>query len=208
MLKCVVLSLHRSGTRSTAQFLSDLGLRTTHWPGYHQGEGLQTKIIGRETELEAVYEAISPILDDAEAIADVPIPVLYRQLYRDFPNARFILVERDSTSWVRSVRRHLRYRRFHPYERIVYWQFFGSRPKSARLLTDQDLLWMQAHHKTSVECFFREAASDHFRCFQLEDDNAAGKIAALLGYERRGPLPHIRDRVISRNGILRMLSVR
>lgn len=193
MLKCVVLSLHRSGTRSTAQFLSDLGLRTIHWPVYHQGQDLRAKIIGRETELEAVYEAISPILDDAEAIADVPIPVLYRQLYRSFPNAGFILVERDSAAWVRSVRTHLKDRKFGPYERVVYWQFFGHRPKSARLLTDQDLLGMQARHRASVEGFFRKVAPDRLRCFQLEDDNAGGKIASFLGYERQGPLPHARD---------------
>jgi hypothetical protein len=193
MLKCVVLSLHRSGTRSTTELLGQLGLATTHWPAYHNGIDVRPQIAGRETQLEAVYETIAPIVDDSEAVADVPFPVLYPQLHERFPAVSYILVQRDPQRWLESVRKHGAGRQFGPYERVQYWQYFPERPGTIDALADRDLLWMQEEHRTRVERFFADREPDRLRTLTLEDPDVATKIAAFLGYEEAGPLPHVVD---------------
>ncbi|MGH7339429.1 MAG: sulfotransferase, partial [Candidatus Rokuibacteriota bacterium] len=140
-MKCFVLSLHRAGTRTTAAYLEALGVRTRHWPVDHDGADLQAKVLGHETDLEHVTSVLGPVLDRYDAVADVPIPVLYRQLLARYPEAKFLLLYRHAFDWLRSVRWKLRRGDFRPYVRTVYWTYFDHRPARVAELSDADLLW-------------------------------------------------------------------
>ena len=77
---------------------------------------MESKIEGREHDLEFIVDVLSSALDSYDSVTDVPLPVLYRQLHSRYPTARFILLLRNPFDWVRSVRRHLgkRQRRANP----------------------------------------------------------------------------------------------
>jgi hypothetical protein len=190
-VKCFVLSLHRSGTRSTAAYLEALGVRTRHWPIEHEGVNLQDQIVGRETDLEHVAAALAPVLDSYDAVADVPIPVLYRQLLARYPEAKFLLLYRHAFDWLRSVRWKLRQRDFAPYVRTVYWTYFDRRPARIDELSDADLLWLHGRHLADVIEFFGQAGPEQLGVFDLYAPDSGPRLAAFLGIESRRPLPHL-----------------
>ena len=191
-LKYVVVSLQRSGTFSTAKYLNWLGIPTIHWPTKHGGINLEDKVAGRESDRSHVTDALSPVLHEFEAVADVPCPVLYKELLIRYPHARFILVYRSAFDWVRSNRaHHLRFGTdLTPYERVVYWYYFDWRPMSLDELTDNQLIWMHAQHAADVIAFFQREASANLGVFDLYDRDVGPKIAKFLGVQTEIAFPH------------------
>ena len=49
MPKVFVVSLHRSATQSTGQFLQAAGMRICHWPARVDGVDYQSQVVGIET---------------------------------------------------------------------------------------------------------------------------------------------------------------
>ena len=68
------------------------------------GMNLEDMVIGRETDLTFVIDIISPVLENFQAVADVPMPV--QGAFPRYPHAQFILVYRSAFGWVRSIRAH------------------------------------------------------------------------------------------------------
>lgn len=191
--KCFLLSLHRSGTRSATNVLEELGLRTAHWPVRHNGFRLQPKITGHETELDHVLGVIEPVINRYDALADVPVPVLYRNLDARYPNAKFILLRRSTPEWIRSVRKHIGKRPFNPYERVQYWHYFSQKPQSLQELSDSDLSGMNERHASQVMDYFSKHGSGKFVFHVLEDPLVGAKIGTFLGRGENARMPHIKD---------------
>jgi Sulfotransferase domain len=184
-MKYVVVSLHRCGTLSTANYLNWLGIPAVHWPTEHEGVNLEDKIVGRETDHAHVIDVLSPILQGFEAVADVPFPVLYRELFASHPHARFILLYRNAFDWVRSNRAFHQRRgtNLRPYERVMYWHYFSWHPHSLDELTDSQLMWMHAQHTADVIGFFNGQAPTHLGVFDLNDRDVGPKLAKFLGVQ-------------------------
>jgi hypothetical protein len=193
-MKCFVVSLHRCGTRSTAAFLADLGMRTRHWAVEHDGVDLQERIRGRETDIAHVTTVLEPVIESCDAVADVPIPVLYRELFARYPNAKFLLLYRDPSDWIQSVRWKLRRGDFQPYVRTQYWTYFERRPDRIGELTDAELAWMHERHRAEVTDYFSRVAPDQLGVFDLYAPDTSQQIASFLGVESVRPFPHLYPR--------------
>jgi hypothetical protein len=192
--KYFVLSLHRSGTRSTSELLQGFGIRTVHWPISHNGrKKLQRKIIGHEDDLDFVVDVIEPVINRHDAVSDVPIPTLYRQLDQRYPNARFILVRRNVGDWIRSVRKHAGSRPFDPYECVQYWHYFPARPTKIEELSDAELTDMFDRHVSDVTQYFTKDKKEKLGIFDLENRETGSQIAAFLGRNIEATFPHIMD---------------
>lgn len=191
--KYFVLSLHRSGTRSVTELFEKLGLRTVHWPVRHNGVRLQQKVEGRETDLAHVLDVIEPVINRNDALTDVPVPVLYRELNERYPNAKFLLLRRRTPDWIRSVRKHVGDRPFHPYERVQYWRYFPARPSALGELSDGDLTTMCERHFAQVTDYFAGSEGKKFASFDLEDQNVGAAIAAFLECDADVAMPHVKD---------------
>jgi len=193
-VRCFVLSLHRSGTVSTTKLLSELGLSVKHWAHTHDEVDLEARVAGREEDLDFVAEALGPVFDDYDAVADVPIPVLYRQLYARFPDAHFVLLHRDAFDWVRSVRKHVSKeaaeRPLNAFERVQYWQYCPGQPRYLSELSDSELVGAYCRHTADVVEFFRERPEAKFGLFDLEDEAKGAAIASFLGRPRQIEFPH------------------
>lgn len=190
-MKCFVVSLHRCGTHSTASFLNDLGIRTRHWAVEHDGVNLEEMVRGRETDLGFVADVLAPVIESYQAVADVPIPALYRELFARYPDARFLLLHREPSDWLRSVRWKLRRADFRPYVRTVYWQYFDWRPERIGDITDEQLIWMHGKHLADVRGFFDRVAPDKLGDFDLYAPDTGERMAAFLGLESARALPHL-----------------
>jgi hypothetical protein len=190
-MKAVVLSLHRSATRSTIEHLINLGLPATHYVTQSSKKEFRRAIHDRATDLDHVFAFIEPLLAGFEAVGDVPVPVLYRQFERRYPEARFILVRRDPAGWVKSVREHVGPRDFAVPEKVQYWEYFPDRPPGLRALSDAQLVRMYEEHTERVKAHF-VARPEKLGVFEVKDRDTPQRIAAFLGIESRRPFPHVR----------------
>ena len=189
-MKCFTISLHRTGTRSMSDFLSSF-CSVFQYPVLDRGVHLESEILGREHDLEFVADMLSPALESYDAVTDVPIPVLYRQLFFRYPTAKFILLLRDPFDWLRSVRRHIGKRALLPYERVQYWHYLKDRPMTLSEVDNQQLLHMNALHTADVIGFFQQRAPDKLGVFELRPESGPA-IAAFLGIDVDAGLPTVR----------------
>jgi hypothetical protein len=186
-VKCFPVSLHRTGTRSMSTLLSQY-CSVLQYPVKYGGVDLESQLAGREQDLSFITDLISPALDSYDSVTDVPIPVLYRQLYHRYPAAKFILLLRDPFDWVRSVRRHLGRRMLWPCERVQYWHYLKWRPNQLSEVADKQLLRMHAQHTADVIDFFERTSADSLGIFELRPESGQA-IAAFLNLDAGAELP-------------------
>lgn len=118
--KVFCLGLSRTGTTALAEKLSSLGLRTIHYSlnAYLRMNELASERIeissprpGRywnwafQREVRAQDKiSLVELLNRYDAFADLPFPLLYRELSVLYPDAYFVLTSRDDESWLNSMK--------------------------------------------------------------------------------------------------------
>lgn len=91
MDKIFGIGLNRTGTGSLAAALRILGYKVSHWT--HHTEICQQLALNRFD---------FPFLEEYDAVLDLPIPAIYKELHQHYPNAKFIYTWRDFHSWINS----------------------------------------------------------------------------------------------------------
>ncbi len=111
-----------------------LGYRVSHWE--HHAE-IMTEIRHGEYRLS--------LMDRCDAVADLPIPSIYRQLDTAFPGSRFILTTRAPNEWIASVEKHVGTRALFEEERL----FYQTNVFDAEVFVER----FQAHNRDAIEYF-------------------------------------------------------
>lgn len=83
--KIFCIGLPRTGTTSLCKFLNMIGLKTKHLP------------FQLELNLNNLF------MNKYMGFGDSPIPLIYKDLDRKFPNSKFILTTRSLDSWLDSM---------------------------------------------------------------------------------------------------------
>lgn len=179
--KIFVISLHRTMTRSVDAYLSILGYRTIHYARFFKGLNIEEKMRGIENQPEKIISVLTPIIESADAFSDTPFPVLYKQLARKWPGSKFILLLRDPTKWVPSVRGHVKDRDFRPFDKIQYGHYLGFATESLRNVSDHELQNIYRQHTREVEKFFTETGERNRLCIIDNIEEAGGAISDFLG---------------------------
>ena len=102
---------HKTGTKSLNRALMRLGYRPSPWNidlvmRWHEGHIAQI-----------LHQAAQ-----ADAFDDFPWPLVFRELDRAFPDARFILTtRRDDATWLASAQKHMARRRW-----VGHYLIYGS----------------------------------------------------------------------------------
>ena len=68
MTKVFVVSLHRSATQSTGQFLRSTGMRICHWPAKVDGVEYQSQVAGIETDRKKIVRLLKPVWEAYDAV--------------------------------------------------------------------------------------------------------------------------------------------
>ena len=89
------IGFHKTGTKSLAAALTQLGWRVTGSFGVHDPD-IGTHALPEALRLCEVYDAFQ----------DNPWPILFRELDGEFPGSRFVLTLRPEASWIASTVRH------------------------------------------------------------------------------------------------------
>jgi len=92
------ISHHKCGTTSMFKALEMLGFQSYHW---------ERPIEVMNAFLEGRIESEEMFKTENAAYSDLPITLMYRDLYDLFPKGRFIFVRRERRAWVESLRKHM-----------------------------------------------------------------------------------------------------
>jgi hypothetical protein len=152
--KIFCVGLHKTATTSLHHAMEILGLDSWHWSSAHTA-----KAIWREMN----NDGTSATVDRYDALGDLPIPMLYRQLDRAYPGSRFILTLRDEASWLDAVRRHFdtRHNRFRegwskdPFTNRVHQVLYGRQDFDAPTFLER-----YRRHNREVLAYFASRPQD------------------------------------------------
>jgi hypothetical protein len=141
------IGLSRTGTYSLTTALNALGIPTRHFPN---------DPITQE-ELKTGRYRLS-VLDEVQALTDIPIAPFYPQLDRAFPGSRFILTTRETESWLASYENH--YRMYVEHQRDEFDDFvfacvYGCLHFNAERFRD-----VKERHEAEVRRYFADRPRD------------------------------------------------
>ena len=189
-MKIFNLSLHRTGTQSFHELCRDNGLRSQHWPGLGFTGCCSDAL--KSFDIQAVWNSYRPLVDQADAFSDLPCPTVYAQAYRDFPDAKFILVIRTPSQWIKSVRKHTRYRTLDVLEKFMYWSICTEKHEYLRKYSDIELEAAYMRHLIDVGAFMRSHKAD-FAVFQLDSSTFDDALIKFLNFNRDIPIRRVDD---------------
>jgi hypothetical protein len=171
------LSPHRSGTQSVANFFADHGFRTFH-AGTDANAIQLDGLMEKAKSAEDIWSLTRPFVEGFEFLSDLPFPIIYRQLYAAYPNARFMIVVRDPSAWVRSVLEHTNGRDLSYLERGFYGWTCGRKAVRLEEYSREELV--------AAYCDFVRSVVRHCgaRVFGLNDPTIAWDLAAYSGFKQ------------------------
>lgn len=182
MTKCRVfnVSLHRSGTKSFIDLCVRNKLRSLWWPGI--GFDLLCRPALHNLDRRYIWNLYKCICEGHDAFADLPVPLLYRELMAEAPDAKFLLILRPAQDWVRSVRRRFQGQPLNILPRFLYSSLGARLVKDLGDLSDEVL---EGAYE-SFNCRVAEEAKAQgvrFETFQLNDPQIGRKLAKYIGLE-------------------------
>jgi hypothetical protein len=175
------LSLHRCGTRSFHKFCTDNELHAQHWPGYEFDKRCEAAALSYD--LDALWGMYAPLVKEHDVCCDIPCPILFREAYTAYPDAKFLLILRRSSEWTKSIRRHMDRRPFDFLERLMYWSICRRPADRIDHYTDAELESGYLHHIREVVNLLHARHAD-FRLFQLDDQFIGVRLATFLGVSK------------------------
>lgn len=191
------IGFHRTGTRSLAAVLAQHGYTVKHWPKFHQDVDFEELVRPLAGSRLAVVAILAPVIDCVDAVLDVPIPALYRELAEAYPDSKFIMVRRDLDEWWSSVLRHKgvgdkqREVSLDPFELLMYRRYGDSDIVTVSEAQEQDFKRVHRTHWREVASYFAEQPT-RLLDVELSDPHLAEKIAAFVNSDNSSvEFPHI-----------------
>jgi hypothetical protein len=182
------VGFHKTGTSSLGDALGMLGYRAVH------GDGGSTKHGGDEgvamiRQIEAGDYDL-PTLALYDAFTDNPYFTIWQQLAGRFPDAKFILTERDEAGWLGSCVRYYRGRRVRPMREWMFGEH--ADPSSSEAATQ---IWLAAYrnHNRSIREYFA-SQPDRLLVINVMAGDGWEKLCPFLAAEPPAtPFPHANE---------------
>lgn len=184
--KVFCIGFYKTGTTTLYEALRMLGFRTVNgdkpgsYPGADDGVTLLRQIESGDYQL--------PTFDLFDAFTDNPYFTLWREIYAQFPAAKYILSVRDEERWLRSCVKFYANRRVRP---MRVWMF-GPHANPARDDASRKV-WLETYraHNDAVRTHFSGARASQFLEIDLEKHASWDELCAFLGRPVPGiPFPH------------------
>ena len=176
-MKVFGIGLNKTGTSTLGHALRILGFK---------------QHVGPRTDLLQQWAAgnIEPIIDAAKHFnnfEDWPWPLVYKELYQQFPNAKFILTIRSSPDvWFRSLCKHSE--RTGPTKQRE-WVYGHALPDQHQ----EEHIAFYEKHNAEVIRFFEDQAPDKLLVINWTDGDNWAKLCGFLHTELPSvPFPHIK----------------
>lgn len=181
-MKVFVIGAHKTGTTSMCAALEVLGFKTSHW--IHHEELTACIKQGRFD---------FPMLQEYDAVGDLPIPVVFRELDEHYPESKFILTVRDTDRWIHSLENRRWWKdREHPIEMGEAEQlFYGFTHFDRERCVD-----VYEAHNAAVREYFADRPDDLLE-FSMGRGTRWDELCQFLGRPVPAvPFPHANKRVV------------
>lgn len=123
--KIFCIGLGKTGTTTFQDCMRTLGYKHRGW--------IDSKL-GLLSLID--FESILPIIEHYESFDDYPFPLIYKQLYKTYPNAKFVLTKRKNAEvWANSLIQHSIRKKYNFNESIWYGGLLNL-PNRHNLLAD------------------------------------------------------------------------
>jgi Sulfotransferase domain len=179
------LGLSKTGTSSLGEALNQLGIRTIHYP-------FDARTYAELTG--GVYRL--SLLEEYQAVVDIPVAPFYPQLDACYPGSKFILTVRDREAWLRSAELHWQlmeqwWDRFPEFRR--FQEFIGAAVYGTLRFHRDRFAYVYDTHLRNVREYFRDRPDD-----LLSLDVCGGEgwapLCRFLGLPNPGgPFPHANE---------------
>jgi len=174
MEKVFCIGMYKTGTTSVGKALEVLGLRTFHGTNPILDVG-NDKFDWRPDEFAKYRDKFRNLTSLYDAFEDYPFMWIYREMHEDFPDARFILTERDSRQVAQSD--------------INMWKQLGRSPiPDAQVFIDR----YERHHAAVLDYF---GHSDQLLRIRLGSSNEWQELSEFLGLPKPENVPFPRANV-------------
>ncbi|MBT8037058.1 MAG: hypothetical protein KJO21_05895 [Verrucomicrobiae bacterium] len=198
--KVFCISMQRTGTTSTGQFFKDHGLR---WSGWGSDKRNNWSQLWALCDYESIFASEEFRL--ANAYEDSPwwYSKFYEELYKRFPDAKFILLKRDPSKWYKSVLSRaqdgvmgavnthcMNYAREAELNQLIeagtpqkqLTSVSGEKPMSMKNMEEHYTTCYLEHFDNATE-FFNKNQPDALYAGELEDPKKWQKIGHFLGID-------------------------
>lgn len=178
--KILVIGFQKTGTTTMTAALRALGFSVAQ-----ASQAVNLALRGDKLTPEQIDETVRRIAfevaDKADAVQDSPYPLLFKELDARYPGSKFIYLDRDPDSWVKSVVGHFGAGG----NGLRDWIYGKARPKGNEEVYRRRFV----DHRDEVRAYFKDRPDDI-----LIMDLAAGdgwlKLVPFLGADFPMPFPH------------------
>lgn len=193
--KVFVVSLHKSGTSSLHDFAIRAGVKSSHSPAIDSGVNFEKRILPHINDHDAIVDVLKPVIDRYDLHGDIPWSGLYLAAQKAYPDARFILVERDADQWWDSIAAHWSLatmsRRLRPYEVVAY---SGLIPQNMRVISLADKALLTDAYRRHGDRVRTTIAAENLHEVDLHDPQASEQLAAFIGFDSVSPIRQVNKR--------------
>lgn len=181
------IGLSRTGTKSLATALNQLGIKT-HW--FPHDRVTQRQLIAGDFRLK--------VLDTYDGMTDTPAAAFFPQFDQLYPESKFILTSRDVRAWLRSCREHWRRSRPRPVTMLSpQWRKFAQYIDSAiygcTSFHESRFAYTFETHQHNVESYFRHRAKD-LLIIDFERGDGWEQLCPFLGVDiPASPFPRVNN---------------
>lgn len=154
MDKVFGIGLSKTATNSLEKAMQQLGYKTVHYPSPQE------------------YDK----RNDYEFMCDLPIPPRFKQLDKEYPQARFVLTTRDTESWLKSVKRHMIVKK-------AKWQMeYRREAYGTHEYNEQVLIESYEKHNQEVKNYFRD--TNKLLVLDISEPDKWEKLCSFLGVKK------------------------
>jgi hypothetical protein len=179
------IGFYKTGTTSLYEALRRLGYDTVNgdtpgsYPGADDGETLIRQIDAGDFRL--------PTFELFDAFTDNPYFSLWREIYAQFPDAKYILTVREEQAWIESCVRFYRNRRLRP---MRVWMFGPYADPSCNEASRE--AWLKAYraHNAAVREHFQSHGHQYFEFDPTQSPSWDGLCTFLGAPVPTEPWPH------------------
>jgi hypothetical protein len=179
------IGFYKTGTTTLFEALRVLGYHTVNgdkpgsYPGADDGAALIRQIDAGDYRL--------PTFEMFDAFTDNPYFRIWREIYAQFPDSKYVLTYRDESAWIASCVTFYRNRRIRP---MRVWMF-GEHANPARDAASRRA-WLEAYraHNAAVRAFFATRPGQYFEFDPTKEPDWHRLCAFLDAPVPATPWPH------------------
>ena len=173
------IGMHKTATTSLHLAMKILNFDSAHWTSAHWAKAIWTemKTWGKSLTLEKSYH-----------LCDLPIPLLFRELDKAYPNSKFILTMLDDEVWVKAAEIHWSQRnRFRaswdsdPFSHKIHQELYGQRHFDREVF-----LARYRRHNAEVLEYFKDRPDD-LLVMRMNDGDGWEQLCNFVGK----PIPDV-----------------